>query len=485
MKLTLEHLPKRNSGIDWFKSIGNHVIVNANKKDYVVNIIDYNKDISKITIEYNGNIKSLSVSQFRYGNFKKFLGVKGDYKPQKIRLNSRKPHKYNIGDILYDKNFNAFEIIEKLRDTFIRKNNEKIYKYHCNVCGDEDYLSEYRIINEKLGCKVCSNKKIKKGFNDIWTTNPELAKLLANPEDGYLYSSKSGIKVDWLCVNCSNVIKAKRISDIKRRGVSCPRCSDGISYPNKIMYNILTQLNINFEYEKSFSWSRKIKRIRYDFYIDNISSIIEVNGRQHYEDSLFSLIGGYTTEEQQENDFMKYKLAKENNIGYYIVIDAKKSELEYIKNSILNSDLPRLLKFNESDIDWLLCDKQATHSMVIKVGEIFNTISKNTTDISNITKLAPCTVRNYLHITNKLGITNYIPTYYSERGIKKASEAKEKEIKCLSTGDVFNSIKEAGIKYNINLYNMSRHLKGISKYCGVLQDGTKLKWELVKDNIEL
>lgn len=37
------------------------------------------------------------------------------------------------------------------------------------------------------GCIYCvkKNPKVLVGFNDMWTTNPDLAKLLANPEDGY------------------------------------------------------------------------------------------------------------------------------------------------------------------------------------------------------------------------------------------------------------------------------------------------------------
>ena len=40
------------------------------------------------------------------------------------------------------------------------------------------------------------------GINDMWTTNPELASLLADPNDGYKYMQSSGHKVKWKCKNC-------------------------------------------------------------------------------------------------------------------------------------------------------------------------------------------------------------------------------------------------------------------------------------------
>ena len=42
----------------------------------------------------------------------------------------------------------------------------------------------------------------KKGINDLWTTCPEVAQLLLNPEDGYKLTKSSGKHVDFKCPNC-------------------------------------------------------------------------------------------------------------------------------------------------------------------------------------------------------------------------------------------------------------------------------------------
>mgnify|MGYP000925118719 CR=1 FL=1 len=95
------------------------------------------------------------------------------------------------------------------------------------------------------GCPYCSNKKLLVNFNDMWTTNPELAKLLANPEDGYKYMQSSNKKVDWKCKECNTLLHGRAINNFNRRGFSCPKCSDGISLGERMIMIILNQLNIN------------------------------------------------------------------------------------------------------------------------------------------------------------------------------------------------------------------------------------------------
>ena len=165
------------------------------------------------------------------------------------------------------------EIIEKLIDakieileqTYIVTKNgikRKAYKARCLKCGyvytDYDYN-----FYKKIGCGYCNGKVVVKGINDMWTTNPELAKLLANPDDGYKYTSTSSQKVDWRCPICNTIHRNKVINNISLRGLSC-LCSKSKSYPNRFMYWLLDYLHIEFEDEKTFDWS---DGKRYDFYI--------------------------------------------------------------------------------------------------------------------------------------------------------------------------------------------------------------------------
>src|ERR1035437_4433913 len=103
------------------------------------------------------------------------------------------------------------------------------------------------------GCPYCcpTPRKVVIGLNDMWTTNSELAQLLLNSDDGYKYTKSSSIKINWKCPECGNIIKNNAPHKINRYGLSCNRCSDGISYPEKFMSSLLFQLGIDFETEKS------------------------------------------------------------------------------------------------------------------------------------------------------------------------------------------------------------------------------------------
>jgi DNA-directed RNA polymerase subunit RPC12/RpoP len=273
--------------------------------------------------------------------------------------------------------------------------------WNCLSCTSEYFM---RVSQRTSGtkCPYCANKKVNH-TNDLWKTHSYVAKILLTPEDGHKYTSGSGEKVNFKCLNCGDVNK-KIIRDIVRRGYTCHRCGDGVSYPEKFVWNILEQLNVSFETQKSFSWS---ENKRYDFFIEGLSNtIVEVHGEQHYT-GRFESKGGRTLEEEQENDRLKYKKAMESNyINNYIIIDARKSEMEYIKSSILNSNMVSL--YNLDDIDWLEAHEFACNSLVKNISELWNSLG-SVTEISKIIKLGNLTVRKYLKQGTSLGWCDYDP----------------------------------------------------------------------------
>jgi rubrerythrin len=139
-------------------------------------------------------------------------------------------------------------------DKIYAKSGEK-YWWLCSDCNSSyDMIVCDRTI-KGLNCPFCSNQRVNE-TNCIWKVKPEIAKLLKNTEEGYIYTVGSDAKTDWICPDCAEIIKNKRIADINRNGLSCPRCSDGISFPEKIMFNVLSQIGIDFEYQKIFEWSK-------------------------------------------------------------------------------------------------------------------------------------------------------------------------------------------------------------------------------------
>ena len=62
---------------------------------------------------------------------------------------------------------------------------------------------------------------------------------------------------------------------------------------------------------------------------------------------------------------------------------------------------------------------------------------------------------------------------------KKISEKLSKKVICITTGETFDSIKEAENHYNIG--NISKCCNGKYKHAGKLKDGTKLQWKYSED----
>jgi hypothetical protein len=343
-------------------------------------------------------------------------------------------------------------------------------------------------LSQGSGCPYCTNQKILIGFNDMWTTNPNLAKLLVNVEDGYGYTQKSNKRLDWKCPDCGEIIKNKKISDVNRSGLVCLKCSDGKSYPNKFMFNVLYQLkNLktieDFEAEKIFDWFRyefkgKLRKGFLDFYfeVNHKKYGIEMDGGFHGKDNKMN---GQTKEESKFIDDEKDKLCRKHNIKI-IRIDCEKSELEWIKNNIMLSELPNFLNFNESNIDWSQCHKYALSSLVKVACEIWNSGIKNTKEISNIIKISQGIIITYLKQGDKINLCNYDPKKsYKYRFLNGYKSNTRKQVRCIETGKIYDSIVEAGIDMNCNKNHISSCCKGKRNTCGTLEDGTKLHWEHV------
>ena len=69
------------------------------------------------------------------------------------------------------------------------------------------------------------------------------------------------------------------------------------------------------------------------------------------------------------NDKEKEKLAIKHGVKKYIVIDARKSQSTFIKNSILMSDLSKIISTNTN---WELCDLNASSSLLTIICNSWN-----------------------------------------------------------------------------------------------------------------
>lgn len=440
-KVFLEDLPKWEDGqykgkIKWKDCVGYKVRFIYDDIEDEVKIIDYKYPIVKI--EYKGNIYSYENYRFLKCPFGVMLGK------------YNKDYLFNVNEKI-DTISGSIVILEQIK-VKRSKDNIKGYKYKCLIDGHIDTTSEYHL-KAGRGCSVCGYNKVVKGINDISTTHPHLMGYFLNIEDAYSVSHGSEKEFSMKCKDCG--YKRNRvIKDLVRNGFACPQCSDGFSYPEKFVFNMLSQLSIEFIVQYNPKW---VKPKRYDFYIPYLNCIIETHGEQHYHNS-FKIVGSRDLKEEILNDSYKKEIALMNGIDKYIELDCQKSELGYVRNSVRNSELKNI--FNLSKVNWQECHEFASDTRVKEVSLIWNTGIHSTIEIGKIINLHGATVRRYLKMGRELGWNDYDEYQASIRG----GMLQKKKVICLNNMDVFECSKEVEDKYGVNRAHVNLVCNHRSKY---------------------
>lgn len=367
------------------------------------------------------------------------------------------------------------KIIAKIDDNVILigeyVGNRNPIEVKCKICDYHWKPLACNLSKGQTGCPCCLGMVAVKGINSFYDTHQHLAILLKNIEDSYTHLKYSKDIVDWVCPNCNSIIK-KSFEKVTQTGhLSCTFCNDGLSYPNKFMASMLKQLNITFSTEKTFDWS---DGKRYDFYLDELDCIIEMHGGQHYSKSGFH----YGLKYQQENDFQKRKNALDNGIQFYIEIDSRNSNKDYISKNILESQLSLLLDL--SDVNWDDCAIDSITSLKMKACDLWNNGVRNTTEIGKKLGIHQKTVRSYLKECANLHMCDYDSYEAMVANGKNANPSNKRKIICTTTNELFESIASAVRKYNISSNcNIISCCQGKRNYAGTLPDGTPLKWKYV------
>ena len=274
-------------------------------------------------------------------------------------------------------------------------------------------------------------------------------------------------------------------------GKGCNACGDGVSYPEKFIYSLLEQLNVKFEMQFSnFDW---INNIRYDFYIPSVDLILEVHGGQHGKfitkgELIFvKKTKGFGNRDDIKIDAEKCWLAYDNGIENYIQLDCNYSDMEYIKNSVLNSELAEL--FDLSKVDWNKCNEFALGNLIREVCDYWkehkeiNGENITTKDVGEVFRLNRATVIRYLQKGTKLGWCNYDPKEESKKSGKTYGKVNggqnNQPIYCPELNRIFTSIMDVEKELKLNSRAISNVLTGRAKTSGKLPDGTKLHWQYV------
>lgn len=329
-------------------------------------------------------------------------------------------------------------------------------KYHFKSDCGHDFVSRPCdvISNWKIGCPICSNNIVKVGVNDFNTVHNDLTRYLYDYNDGFKYTSNSKSVVKFKCPHCGFVWEQSIYNFVKRKN-KCKNCCISRSYPERFLSFLLDELCVIYESEVLFEWS---DNKRYDFYLPEYNIIIEVHGRQHYNDIYRFSKSKRRLIDEEINDKYKEELAKKNGINEYIIIDASQSDFNWIKTKICESLLPTILMFSPKDIDWSNCDMCATDNSIFDVCDDYN----NCISIRELVekyKKSYNTIVNYLNIGNRFGWCNYDAKYNSKQAaFKNGQRLKANNSKPVLQVDItsgkiineFSSIREAQKQTGLN-----------------------------------
>lgn len=175
----------------------------------------------------------------------------------------------------FDYEKNTIEIEKLMSNT-----NKKVWW----ICDKgHSYQSPVSDRSRGKGCPVCASKIILKGFNDLFTTNPELADSWdyeRNTVDPVTISKGSRYRAHWIC-NKGHRWQAVVYSRACGKR-NCPVCSQGIhsSIPEKIIAFYLSKVFADLEcnYKHEF-----LKGFELDIYIPSLNLAIEYDGSKWHQ----------------------------------------------------------------------------------------------------------------------------------------------------------------------------------------------------------
>lgn len=336
------------------------------------------------------------------------------------------------------------------------------------------------MISSKYNCPCCSGYQVYKGYNDFNTKRHELAQYLVNYQDGYKYTEWSSEELEWKCPSCGNIMK-KKISYISKYGVTCPRCDDGYSYPNKFIYNSLLQIENQLDFldrEYRPDWCKYKYKDKncygiYDIYFEknNKKFVIEMDGGLGHGNR------SYTNSKTNRDELIfrdkeKDRLASEHNIKV-IRIDCNyetNDRYQFILNNILKSELSNILDL--SKVNFNQSNTQSQQSLFIKAVELWN-LGENISQIKSELHIHESTVTSYLKSALKYNMCDYSVKESRRRSYSNA-------VVCITTGKEFKAIVDGAKYYNIDPGDISKCCRRASTFGG-WYNGQKMIWMYKKD----
>jgi very-short-patch-repair endonuclease len=222
-----------------------------------------------------------------------------------------------------------------LKPNQVLKGSEKKYYFNCDKCPHELEISLKQISCQNRWCsycahqKLCENEECNMCFNNSFAS-VEKSKFLndknINPRILFKSSNK---KFGFDCDVCNKIFPCQ-LSDITR-GIWCSFC---VNKTEKILFDKLVEKYNNLKRQYKVEWCKNIKHLPFDFVIEERKIIIELDGKQHFEQ-----IGNWLSpQETRKNDLFKMKSANENGFSVIRILqkDVYKNKYNWFNELCFN-----------------------------------------------------------------------------------------------------------------------------------------------------
>lgn len=360
------------------------------------------------------------------------------------------PYLYEVGDV----------VNETLKITLLSRNNQnkKSYIVKSLVCLD---APEYEILESRLkkgvGCDY--SKKVKPRIyegNSLWS-KVEFREHIIDVEMAKTLSPGSNKKQLFKCKTkgCLNT-KIMKPNDLINQGYGCSFCSNSISYGHLAFSSYNKYFNLNY---KSEIILEELPNRRFDFINFETGKIVEIQGEQH------SNVYHQWYEQSHAQDIEKREFCK-NSKYTMIEIDMYKSTWEHFKRQIdLEKDLPSMTKKDERVILEMMNNEGC-----YPVDLIIKMYTENKVSLKSIGEKYHMDSRTVSELLKRNNISIKAP-------------GGKRKVKCIETGEVFNSLTSAAKWAGISSSTLHGNLgeKKIQKTAGKHpQTKEPLSWKYVE-----
>jgi len=193
----------------------------------------------------------------------------------------------------------------------IFKNSAQICDFNC-PCG-HTFTSYPATISDGTFCPYCGNKKLcetdcEMCFNKSFASSTYAFMWADDADPRQVFKRCSSKEYKFKCKFDHEITALPRNVDLYGGCSSCKHITQ-----TRLLDWLKINVNHKVKPEQTFKWCRKIDLLRFDFSIEDLKLIIELDGNQHFK----QVWKWDSPEFNLENDVFKMKKAKEN--GYSVI----------------------------------------------------------------------------------------------------------------------------------------------------------------------